>query len=275
MRKHVFIALCCLAASTFIFSCKKEAVKDAPVATEISDDVKAKIYAAGFGTDNVRKVAGGYLVENDIVLTDENLNVKVNSPFLRVANDEQYRTFNTVNTFGGVRNITVLVSGLSTAFITGTDEAIARYNAEGLNITFSRITSGTADITIQGFYQGPSGGFITLGSAGFPTAAGNPYNSILMNTHPQAYGTNPNVLYIASVIQHEIGHCIGFRHTDYATRSSCGQNVNEGQVTNGVGAVQIPGTPAGADPNSWMLACSNGGNRTFNANDIIALTYLY
>lgn len=275
MRKHVFFALCCLAASTIIVSCKKEAVKDAPVADGISDEIKAKIYAVGFGTENVRKVAGGYLVENDIVLTDENLNTKVNSPFLRVANDEQFRTFNTVSVPGTTRNITVLVSGLTTPFVDGTDTAIARYNAQGLSITFSRITSGTADITIQGFYQGPSGGFITLGSAGFPTAAGNPYNSILMNTHPQAYGANPSVLYIGSVIQHEIGHCIGFRHTDYATRSSCGQNVNEGQVTTGVGAVQIPGTPSGADPNSFMLACSNGGNRTFNANDIIALTYLY
>jgi hypothetical protein len=274
MRKYVFIALCCLLVSTFIVSCKKEAVKKSPTIDEISDEIKAKIYALGFGTDNVRKVAGGYLVENDIVLTDENLNTKVNSPFLRIAGDEQYRTTNTVSV-SGTRNITVLVSGLAAPYVTGTDTAIARYNAAGLSITFTRVASAPADITIQGFYQGPSGGFITLGSAGFPTAAGNPYNSILMNTHPQAYGANPSVLYIGSVIQHEIGHCIGFRHTDYATRSSCGQNVNEGQVTTGVGAIQIPGTPSGADPNSWMLACSNGGNRTFNANDIIALTYLY
>jgi hypothetical protein len=94
-----------------------------------------------------------------------------------------------------------------------------------------------------------------------------------MNTHRQAYGTNPNVLYVGSVIQHEIGHCIGFRHTDYATRSSCNQNVNEGDA--GYGAIHIPGTPTGFDANSWMLACSNGGDRTFNANDIIALNYLY
>ncbi|SFO57224.1 Dual-action HEIGH metallo-peptidase [Chitinophaga sp. YR627] len=274
MRKHVLFALCCLFAGALITSCRKEAVKSTTADSEISDETKAKIYALGFGTDNVRKVAGGYLVENDIVLTEENLNTKINSPFLRIAGDEQYRTTNVVSV-SGTRNITVLVTGLDTPYIRGTDTAIARYNAQGLSLTFSRITSGTADITIQGFYQGPSGGFITLGSAGFPTAAGNPYNSILMNTHPQAYGANPNVLYIGSVIQHEIGHCIGFRHTDYATRSSCGQNVNEGQVTTGVGAIQIPGTPSGADPNSWMLACSNGGNRTFNANDVIALTYLY
>lgn len=271
MRKHVLGAFICLLAGTLMVSCKKDAVKST-TASEISDETKAKIYALGFGTDNVRKVAGGYLVENDIVLTEENLNTKVNSPILRVAESEQYRTTNLVSVSGS-RNITVLVSGLGAAYVAGTDTAIARYNRAGLSITFTRITSGTADITIQGFSQGPSGGFITLGSSGFPTAAGNPYNQILMNTHRQAYGTNPNVLYVGSVIQHEIGHCIGFRHTDYDTRSSCGQNVNEGDA--GYGAIYIPGTPTGFDANSWMLACSNGGNRTFNANDLIALNYLY
>lgn len=271
MRKYVLGALACLLAGTLMVSCKKDAVKST-TASEISDETKAKIYALGFGTDNVRKVAGGYLVENDIVLTEENLNTKVNSPILRVAESEQYRTTNLV-AVSGTRNITVLVSGLGSAYIAGTDTAIARYNRANLNITFTRITSGTADITIQGFSQGPSGGFITLGSSGFPTAAGNPYNTILMNTHRQAYGTNPNVLYVGSVIQHEIGHCIGFRHTDYDTRVSCGQNVNEGDA--GYGAIYIPGTPTGFDANSWMLACSNGGDRTFNANDLIALNYLY
>lgn len=40
-----------------------------------------------------------------------------------------------------------------------------------------------------------------------------------------------------------MGHCIGFRHTDYMNRSySCrGSAVNEGSA--GVGAVYIPGTP--------------------------------
>jgi hypothetical protein len=57
---------------------------------------------------------------------------------------------------------------------------------------------------------------------------------------------------------------------------SCGgRPVAEGEVTTGVGAVHIPGTPTGGDPNSWMLACSNGTNRPFNANDKIALAYLY
>jgi hypothetical protein len=50
--------------------------------------------------------------------------------------------------------------------------------------------------------------------------------------------------------------------------------VNEG--ASNVGAILIPGTPAGPDPNSWMLSCIGmGENRPFNSNDQIALNFLY
>ena len=74
-----------------------------------------------------------------------------------------------------------------------------------------------------------------------------------------------------------MGHCIGFRHTDYFDRSiSCGgAPSNEGSA--GVGANHIPGTPTGATlaDLSWMLACTDGGNRPFNNDDQTALDYLY
>jgi hypothetical protein len=83
------------------------------------------------------------------------------------------------------------------------------------------------------------------------------------------------LLYLASVLQHEVGPTIGLRHTDYSNRAySCGGAASNEGASN-VGAVRIPGTPSGPDAASFMLACSNGGDRTFNANDIIALNYLY
>ena len=90
--------------------------------------------------------------------------------------------------------------------------------------------------------------------------------------------TTTNVNYIGTIMAHELGHCIGMRHTDYMNRAySCGgRKVNEGQVNNGVGAVLIPGTPSGPDAYSWMLACvANNVNRPFNTNDKVALNYLY
>lgn len=73
---------------------------------------------------------------------------------------------------------------------------------------------------------------------------------------------------------HEIGHCIGLRHTDWFSRQSCGSNQSEG--TAGVGAVLIPGTPSGYDATSYMRACFSGSETgAFNSNDITALNYLY
>jgi hypothetical protein len=263
-----------LLAGMLFFSCQKEQTtnQEQPQQQAVSSAVLSQIGARGFSTAGVRKVEGGYLVEGDILLEEEDLTSIPTSPNLRIADVEQYRTNNLVSSLP--RTITIVVTDLPDAFVQGTDEAISRYNALNLRIKFQRVTGRKADITIQGFYQAPSGGFITLGSSGFPSKNGNPYRKISMNTHPDAYGTNPDVLYVASVIQHEVGHCIGFRHTDYMDRSfSCGSGGDEG--AGNIGAVHIPGTPTGPDKASWMLACSNGGDRTFNSNDVVALDYLY
>jgi hypothetical protein len=273
MKKNVWlIAVACLTTVSFV-ACKKNA---SPVQDEaISQQTLKQIDDLGFSTQNVLKVDEGYLVEGDIVLTPELLSSKPEGKTLRIAEVEQYRTTNLVKALPRV--IKILVSSLGTAYIQGTDLAISRYNALGQQLTFQRITTGTPDITIVGFNQGPQGGYITLGSSGFPTSSGNPYNQIKMNTNQYAYGSNPDVNYVGSVIQHELGHCIGFRHTDYMDRSySCGgRKVNEEKPPSGLGAILIPGTPSTPDAESWMLACSNGGNRTFNANDVKAMDNLY
>ena len=273
MRTSVFALAAIAAVCFFAIACKKQSSSTNTVQSAISSETLTKIAALGFSNQNVVQTDDGYLVEGDIVLTDELLN-GVNDPrLLRIANTEQYRTTNLVTHLPRV--IKIKVSNLGTPYVSGADLAISRYNALGLQLTFQRITSGSADITIRGFNQPPSGGYITLGSSGFPTNTGAPYSTIKLNTNVYAYGSNPDVNYVGSVIQHELGHCIGMRHTDYMDRSySCGGSaVNEG--ASNIGAILIPGTPSGPDANSWMLACSNGGNRTFNANDVVALNYLY
>jgi hypothetical protein len=277
MKKQLLlkIGVCMVCAASLLPACTKnnQGVEKKADPTLVSAAVTQKISDLGFSTDDVRKVGDNYLVEGDIMLTPENLSEVSTSPTLRIAETEQYRTTNLVKSLP--RTITVSISNLPTVYATATANAVARYNALNLTLKFQVVSSG-GNIQIIGFNQGPSGGFITLGSSGFPTSSGNPYNQIQLNTNAQAYGTNPNVGYVTSVIQHEMGHCIGFRHTDYFNRAlSCGgAKSNEG--TAGIGAVHIPGTPTKTfDAASFMLACSNGTDRTFNANDVIALDYLY
>lgn len=256
-------------------ACQKQDKTQTTIGRNIPENVINQIQAQGYSTDGIIKRDDGYIVEGDIFLSNEVLDHPVSGPVLRVANSEQYRTTNLIK--GLPRVITVSCTGLSKVFVDATDSAVARYNAKGLRLTFQRVSSGP-DIDIVGKdLGGVSGGGVILGqSAGFPNAKGNPPSPITLNSNPAAFGSNPNVQYLATVIAHEIGHCIGFRHTDYMNRAySCGgRHYNEGSA--GVGAILVPGTPSKADPNSWMLACiSSGQNRPFNPNDVIALNYLY
>jgi hypothetical protein len=256
-------AIACAALS--LTACQKD-TKEA-VAEAISPETIAKIKALGFGTSSVqRHEDGGYLVEGDIILSDASLNAVSSSPKLMIAGEEQYHTFNLVK--GLPRTITVSVSGtVSSAFSLAVDSAIRRYNAEPLNLKFSRVSSG-GNIVIRIVNTGQY-----IASAGFPTSSGDPYNEI---KYANRYTTYSNG-FMTTVLTHEIGHCIGFRHTDYMNRSySCGSGGNEGQETSGVGAVHITGTPTGPDAASWMLAClSSTTNRRFNSNDKKALNFLY
>ena len=267
MRKillKVFLIL--ISMSVVLIACKKEgAVSDEK--QQISQDVLDKIHALGFTNKNVQLHEEGYLVEGDIVITEEHLNSKPESLFLRVGDEEQYRTTNTVT--GLPRNITIRVSSsLPSRYRTATDAAISRYNARGLRITMSRVTSG-GNILIS---AAPSGAGY-LASAGFPSSSGNPYSSVRVN---RSYLDTWNINTVTSIIAHEVGHCIGFRHTDFMNRSySCGGSpVNEGASS--VGAIHIPGTPTGPSSGSWMLACiGNGTNRPFTSSDVTALNYVY
>ena len=256
---------------------------------EVSPEVLTKLAAAGFNVDDQAPIAfdEGYLVEGDIYIPAAQLNSLASGDRLPV--EEQYSTNNLVLT-NGSRVITIYAQeetsggkrgkkssgGYSPAMIAGLDMAIVRYNAQNLEITFQRVTSATgADIVMTRLSKREERQGV-LGSAGFPTDSGDPYNEIKMSGILESkYGLSTEG--IATIIAHEMGHCVGFRHTDYFDRSiSCGGGTsNEGD--GGVGANLIPGTPAGASAAdaSWMLACTDGSDRPFNNDDQTALNYLY
>ena len=260
MKKLLSLAAIGLIAAAF--SCQTE--DDALVSSSVPQSALTKISKLGFSTENVISVDGGYVVEGDIMLHHADLNGTQGWHTITIAEVEQYHTYNLVN---GPRNISIDISSkLPSSMVAALDEAINRYNAQNLELTFSRVSSG-GDISFV------SGNGPYLASAGFPTSSGDPYGQVKVNAR-QLAGQPLNT--VASVFAHEIGHCIGFRHTDWMNRAySCGgSGGNEGAGS--IGAVHIAGTPTGPDSGSWMLACiGSGQNRPFNNNDKTALNYLY
>lgn len=182
----------------------------------------------------------------------------------------QYRTNNLVSSTVG----TVCINGsdFNQDLSDGLDAAIANFNGEDLSFTMIRddnvfSAGGGCDALIMGNQQGGTGG-----SAGFPSG-GLPYDTINIGSGIASYGLDV----LTHVITHELGHCVGFRHTDYFDRSiSCGGSaVDEG--AGGIGAVHIPGTPTGAVLNgSVMNSCYNlGSTGVWTSGDEAALAELY
>ncbi len=182
--------------------------------------------------------------------------------------EKQYRTNNLVSR-STIRVIGYTGGGgfaLTTKMRTGLSWAVANYNALNINKTFTLSFSSSTNADIVVYRQPNNSG--AGGSAGFPSG-GNPYKWVQIYTGMDAYSNNVN----EHVVGHEIGHCMGLRHTDWFSRQSCGQS---GESAGSTGAVYIPGTPSGYDANSLMLACfSSNEDGEFGFYDRVALEYIY
>ena len=278
MKKLVVSASVAMMLTGAIMRCKKSVSNSDPNA--ITSDEKNLVMRAGFNENWVERTAdGNYRIEQDIVLTKAQLEEYASaapSNNLIVADEEHYRTYNLVSTPStGYRNITIrLASGFPSYYTTALNQVVNRYNSYNLKIHFTIVSTG-GDIVINAANLGTSGGGCILGqSAGFPDANGNPASGFTLSNSSCALQYISTADKADEVMAHEIGHCIGFRHTDYKKRASCGPGAGESAGT--IGAVWIPGTPQNVSGSydSWMMACTNGKNN-FNAEDGIALTTVY
>ncbi|MGN7986668.1 M57 family metalloprotease [Pedobacter sp. 22226] len=290
-------------------SCKKNGGDElsdtkAPNQSKLTEAEEILIMKAGFSTTDAEKIGDSYLVEGDILMSAKDLTHQKELREQLTAktgpSTEQYKSGYTLAAKyinNGQIKIKVDGGNLQKLVTDATTIAIKRYNDLKLKTTFVLETSstGTSDIvvTMKDLGGRDANGQIILGQAGgFPTADGKPGPGFALNN--QYYNaTDFTATELAAVVAHELGHCVGFRHTDYVDRRSCGiGSTGEPTIvylTNPEGtkylldangkkipdltltASLIPGTPK-TDANSWMRSCNAPG--AFTANDKVAIYYL-
>jgi hypothetical protein len=257
-RATVFALTC----GALAFGCSAD---PQPGSLEERQEITDNLIQAGYPTSEIMVVDGKVYVGRVAHVTLEASREMVQSP---ESGEEQYRTNNLVSR--SLLKICVNPTSTFNSFSKlsqGLDLAIANYNALPLTFDLARGPTTGCNANIQAVTQ--SG--LVGGSSGFPSG-GLPYGQIIIGTGLTSYTVDVN----EHVITHEIGHTIGFRHSDYYNRAiSCGSGGNEGAST--VGAVLIPGTPStavvgGSIMNSCFRSTETG---EFTSSDVTALNYLY
>lgn len=283
--RTIAIATAVALGSFFLTSCQPDVLDEDPemsttkIETAFDPSVIEQLKTIGVNTEDVEEfefvypdgsTESKYRIEKDIVVSRDELK-ELSQTMSGLRDQEKQYSTNALVSQGSTINVIGYTGGggygLSSRMRTALRWAINNYNRLNISLNFT-LTYGTNyqpyDMVVYRVPNGQAGG-----SAGFPSG-GDPYKWIQIYSGLDSYSTNVN----EHVITHEIGHAVGFRHTDYFSRQSCGQNTNEGSA--GVGANHVPGTPTGYDANSIMLACfSSNEDGEFGSFDVVALEYLY
>lgn len=212
----------------------------ADATTGLEDPLRQAVVALGFRSDMIVDRGDHFLVEGDIHISKASLRRSISepgpmSPFF------QWRTTNLVSS-SAITNIVVNLTGLEGTWQTAMRDAMAEWNSitPGAMMKFYEGSPGniTATMTSNLPFLNCSNGAIA--KAEFPDG-GQPGPTIQVSSQFTSCLTASQKKYNMA---HELGHTIGFRHTNWQGSETAGS----------VGAILIPGTPE-TDPASVM----NGG----------------
>ncbi len=236
---------------------------DSPIESPIqapAGDLSAMVEALGFRGDMVQDFGSYVLVEGDIHITRDELRRALPRGADPLGPRFQYRTTNLVGS-PKINSITVDLSGLNSqaAWKSAAQAALAHWS--GIGNSYVKLTEGTpADITVATACTSSN----VAAYASFPSG-GNPGSTIYVNT---CFGsTTSNAQKLHNMV-HELGHTLGFRHSNYT---------QQGETAGVEGAVHVGGTPTSGNAGGSVM---NGGTALnswagFASSDLAAVRSLY
>ncbi len=247
--------------SGILFSCSKNNVE--PKSAE-SDPVLSYIKQLGYRDSQIKDIGEEYLVDEDILFSKTS---KPDESLLDKPKTEQYGTANYVG-YNLQPNILVYVDPSMNSYLSEINSAIAIWNSvANCRVKFT-ITSTAASAHIRIINNNLGAG--VCGAAYFPMN-GLPGALVRININQIA---GNSFAQRTRTIAHELGHCIGFRHTNWQS----GEQQSGVLSDNGAyfDAYHILGTPTGGDANSLMNAGQCGiGATTLSSYDILTVQFLY
>lgn len=244
MKKLSIIAL------AMLFSCmdQEEALPTNPTDSQTIDPVYEYMIKLGFHSRDIVEYPDYYVAEGDIMFLKDMVVPEEN------AKQNQYWTGTRV-AFNS-RHIRIRVDPSMSSMISEINAAIAEWNAvidEGSGIRFT-IVQGAYDILMKNVNLDGA----TCGMAGFPNSGAPGWYVYIDKSYISGNSFNQR----KRTITHELGHTIGFRHTNWSSRGESS-------------AVSVPGV-GGTDSNSLMNGGQcNSGSTILSPKDRNATVALY
>ncbi len=244
--------------SIYFVSCTDESKENFEPAdqNELQAEYLSIIRQLGFDEATAVDMGDYFIVEGDIILGKEDL-----SSYTPVTT-RQARSEYIVGIPDRYDIKVKIETDVPIAWRTAFEDAVNEWNTfNGLKMTVASASESSPDITVYMSSLGSS----VVAQASWPTAAGKPGPTIQVSTYFQN-SFNAGEKKIIAV--HELGHCLGLRHTNWSANNESA----------GIGIIGTPNTGNNPDPNSIMnydIIINNRSWTEFSDYDKIAIETLY